>query len=322
MHTFTFRRMIDCSLWMVLAHLQATSPIFGVERHNSELWKVPGQVENLDLAYGPGGVAGMPAPPFVFIEKNLQGTNEKIIIRDARNRIWEVKFGEEVKAEVFATRLAWALGYYTDPSYYVFRGHVSYRAFENARFELRSPGMKFRPELAWSWDRNPFLGSRELNGLQVLMMLLSDWDNKDAHNPTPNTGVLEDRGRGRLVYYITDWGASMGRWGGVFTREKWDCEEYARQTHKFVDIDGDGRLDWGFKGQRGGIFKDSIRTSDIRWLMQYLGRVRDSQIAEALQASGADEHQVGCFTRSVRARIEQLQRISNRREYTSRTRKR
>jgi hypothetical protein len=294
----------------------------GAERYNRELWKAPGQVDLLDLYYGSGGQALLPKPPFQFVEKSSEGTNEKVIVRDARNRTWEVKFGSEVKAEVFATRLAWAMGYYTDPTYYVLNGHISYKAFEDARFELRNPALKFRRDLAWSWEENPFSGTRELNGLQILVMLLSDWDNKDARNKTSNTGVLEDQRRRQMIYFVNDWGASMGRWGGFFTREKWDCEEYARQSPKFVRTEADGTFDWGYNGKHGGAFKDSITAADVRWLMQYLGRIRDPQIATALKASGADDHEIQCFTKSVRQRIETLRRIANSSQQTARARPR
>ena len=33
---------------------------------------------------------------------------------------------------------------------------------------------------SWAWNDNPFVGTRELNGLKILMMLLSNWDNKDG----------------------------------------------------------------------------------------------------------------------------------------------
>ena len=72
---------------------------------------------------------------------------------DANKRVWSVKWGEETKPEVFATRLVWALGYYVEPSYFVKSGQIDSvgalkRAgqlidkdgnFQGARFELRDP---------------------------------------------------------------------------------------------------------------------------------------------------------------------------------------
>jgi hypothetical protein len=44
--------------------------------------------------------------------------------------------------------------------------------------------------------------------------------------------------------------------------------------------------------------------------MQYLGSVSDAQIRAGLRASGADRHEVECFTGALRARIRQMQRIA------------
>jgi|SRR5688572_368692 hypothetical protein len=71
----------------------------------------------------------------------------------------------------------------------------------------------------WAWHYNPFVGTRELNGLKVIMMLTSNWDNKDARDQDrgPNTGSLEYRLKDRieLRYLISDWGGSMGSWGNL-----------------------------------------------------------------------------------------------------------
>ena len=34
----------------------------------------------------------------------------------------------------------------------------------------------------WSWHHNPFVGTREFNGLRVMMALLNNWDLKDENN--------------------------------------------------------------------------------------------------------------------------------------------
>ena len=159
---------------------------------------------------------------------------------------------------------------------------------------------------------NPFAGTRELNGLKTVIMLTSNWDNKDARDAGSNTGILQ-RGSGRdrqWIFLITDWGASIGKWGNFFTREKWDCDGFADQTDDFVDEIKDGTVRFGFRGKHDNDFNDGIRPNDIRWLMQYLGRVTDAQIRAGLRASGASSHEVTCFTRALRSRINQLKRIA------------
>src|SRR4030095_13025914 len=64
------------------------------QRERNVIWRDPGDVRRLDLAVGPGGRAGAPAPPFNFVGESDSGTNPKIEVRDARGVIWGVKWGE------------------------------------------------------------------------------------------------------------------------------------------------------------------------------------------------------------------------------------
>ena len=281
------------------------------------LWRNPASLASRE--------ARPPAPPFRFIAADGSGTTPKLTVRDARGRLWNVKFGDEVKAEVFASGFVRAVGYYAEPSYYIRSGvirgagkhhlgradrHIDkYGRFREARFEWRDPSLKFLQQASWSWEKNPFRNARELDGLRVVTMLLSGWDNKDSRDDTSNTGVLRTRD-GRSLYYVSDWGASMGKWGNFFTREKWDCEGYREQTPKFVESLQDGELQFGFSGKHDGDFKDGIRIGDVRWLVARLSRVSDRWIRSNLRAAGASRHETSCFARSLRERIRQLERIA------------
>jgi hypothetical protein len=184
--------------------------------------------------------------------------------------------------------------------------------FRDARFELRDSAGTYLRSVDWTWKKNPFAGSRELNGLKILVMLTSNWDNKDARDATSNTAVFQ-RGRAKhpeWVYLVTDWGGSMGKWGNYFTREKWDCDGYLKQTPEFIDSVEHGEVRFGFRGQHDGDFSEGIHPSDVRWLMQYLGRLNDSQIRSGLRASGASPHEEACFARAIRARLVQLRKVA------------
>ena len=47
------------------------------------------------------------------------------------------------------------------------------------------------------------------------------------------------------------------------------------------------------------------------WLMRYLGRITDTQLRAGLRASGATPDETECFTRAVRARIDELRRVAH-----------
>jgi hypothetical protein len=270
----------------------------------------------------------LPRPPFRFIREDGRGTSPKVLVRDVRGALWEVKFGKEVKTEVFATRFASALGYYSDVTHYVARGrilrahrlkraakHIDERGwFRSARFEYRDPSVRFLKDGAWTWRNNPFIGTRQFNGMKVLVMLLSNWDNKDASDRSSNVGIVERR-RGQQterIYYVMDWGGSMGKWGRKFFHNKWDCENFAGQSDHFIEkIDDDGDVKFGFStGYHGSDFKDDIRIDDVRWLAQRLRRITDSQLRTALRKSGATPHEAHHFTRALRDRLKQIELVA------------
>jgi hypothetical protein len=303
-------------------------PLFGV-RHR--LWRDPGDVERLDMTSGPGGPSQKPIAPFTFIEEHSGGSQPCLSVRDANGRRWRVKWGHEVQPETFAVRLAWACGYFAEITHYIGSGTIADAGvltrtaacidqegrFADARFELDDPAVeKLFEEHSWSWTDNPFVGSRELAGLKIVLMLISNWDNKDRRDVArgSNTAIYIARTsawKQEAQYLIVDWGGSMGRWGGtVVTRGRWDAAGFAAQTPQFVAGVADGFVQFGYTGQRTADARARIRVEDVRWLCRYLGRITDEQLRAALAASGATAEEIETFAASLRDRITQLQRVT------------
>ena len=289
------------------------------------VWRDPGRVEDLDFAAGPGGAKKTPRPPFTFVEEDTGGTNAKVKVQDAAGRTWGVKWGSEVHAEVFASRLAWAAGYFVEPSYFVKAGRIQgathlHRAkkyvesdgrFTNARFELKEKGItKQTDKQSWRWDQNPFVGKKELNGLKIVIMLTSNWDPKDQRDDESNTAIHTVKATGDVKYVFTDWGATMGKWGGFMSREKWDCDGYSSQTRKFIEGTKRGVVEFGYEGKRKSEMREGITVNDVSWLLRYLGRITDAQFRAGLKASGATEGEVSCFTSALRDRINKLKDVA------------
>jgi hypothetical protein len=295
------------------------------------IWRDPGDVGSLDIANGPGGRDGAPAAPFRFVEEHLSGSQPCVSVMDARGRRWRVKWGHEVRAENVAVRIAWACGYFAETTYFLAEGTIEGadglqrardcigedRRFADARFELEDPDVRMLfEEHSWAWNDNPFIDTPELHGLKLIVMLLSNWDTKDRRDVArgSNTAIFEHRltrWRREARYLITDWGGSMGRWGGnIVTRGRWDPEGFAAQTPQFVTGVEDGMVRFGYVGQRTADMSTGIRLADVRWLYRYLGRITDAQLREALLAGGASDEEADSFARSLRDRISQLGRAS------------
>ena len=290
------------------------------------LWQQPGAITTADWVWGPGGEARAPQAPFEFIEEDFNGTNPKVKVRDARGEQWTVKFGGEDHSDVFAARLLLAMGYAAQPAYFVRSGviagvHGLKRArpfigkqgqFNYARFKLHESKKVTRVEGAdWSWTDNPFVGTRELNGLKILMMMLSNWDAKDSRDGKgSNTAVYSKASSGGdlLLYSFDDWGATLGKWGGFFSRDKWDAEGFRQQTRSFASIDGQS-IRWGYRGKHERDITSGIGIADVQWLLTYLSSVSDEDIRVGLQASGATPPEIDAYAESIRGRISQLQRL-------------
>ncbi len=301
-------------------------PACGEPQTPRALWRAPERMSTEDWICGPGGCGGKPVPPFRYLKADGSGTSPKLDVRDARGRTWSVKFGPEVIPECFGSRFLTALGYVAEPTYCLadFRveglpslprrvGHAKRAGgtFSRARFELRGEKeLEFLPRCAWGWVDNPFLGSHELAGLKIVMMLLSNWDAKDSRmGQNSNNGIFRTTrsGEPELLYSVFDWGASLGRWGGSLRRDQSDCVGFAGDTPNFVKDAGGGRIEWGFYGKFSDDLKAGVGRSDIRWLLPYLERITPDDLRAGLTASGATPRQASCWTSSLQERIRLLQ---------------
>jgi hypothetical protein len=254
-------------------------------------------------------------------------------IKDAKGTTWNVKWAEEVHSETFASRLAAAAGYCVRTTYYVPSGRISDckdlgrakdrvgsdGSFESAVFKLIPDDEPYLAGHNWSWFNNPFLKTpelmRQLNGLKIMMMLTSNFDAKDGRDVDmgPNTAIYERKRRNGVeyCYALDDWGGSMGRWGNLFTRSKWDPTGYAEQSAHFVrGLDDDGFIAWGYSGVHQGEVMKEISPADVAWLLKAIGRITDPQLADALFDAGAEDREAATFTSAIRRRLTQLKQIA------------
>jgi hypothetical protein len=307
----------------------ALHAFLGVCANAQILWREPQPTTTSDWIWGPGGQEMAPHPPFQFLKERLGGTNPKVEVRDAAGRRWVVKFGSEIHSDTFAPRLLNALGYAAEPTFFVQSGSINDThglkrakhfiskdgSFRDARFKLHNQEAEAGSDNgAWSWVANPFTGSLQLGGLKILSMLASNWDTKDARDGEgeSNTGIVRSASTpgSRAWYAVTDWGASFGKSGGYFGRDRWNWNGYRAQTSNFVRLTRDGNLEWGFKGKHGRDISTGVGLEDVRWILPYLSRITDDDLEAGLAASGASTAVARAFTQSIRARILQLQRIA------------
>src|SRR2546430_10806435 len=95
-------------------------------------------------------------------------------------------------------------------------------------------------------------------------------------------------------------------------RRNWRFSKHVRMEERSNHFDPvSGQLKWGFSGKHRKDIADGISVPDVQWILQYLGRISDGQIQRGLAASGATPSEMDCYTRTLRKRIERLQRAIN-----------
>lgn len=146
----------------------------------------------------------------------------------------------------------------------------------------------------WRFDNNPFAGTRELDGLKVVMELINNTDFKSEHLVVCDVDQVEQR------YIIRDLGASFGRAGaGYFNRTKGVLREYVR--FPLIREAGPEYLDfWYFK---------HIPRENAKWIGALLAQLSDQQIADAFRAGGFSPEEVQGFTRKLREKILELNNL-------------
>ena len=186
-------------------------------------------------------------------------------------------------------------------------------SFVDARFELRSDEYeKLDGADGWLWDSNPFVGTKELNGLRVMTMLVSNWDAKDSsRGETSNNAIFRyATPEGIEVHYlVSDWGATMGKWGSFLSHGNWDCEGFTLQSKSLVKGVKNGYVEWGYSAKLGTKIRSNIRVTDVQWLVKHLGRITDDQLRDGIRESGGTPEETTCFTQAIRQRIDQLKTI-------------
>jgi hypothetical protein len=278
----------------------------------------PGPLGSRDVFWGIGAPNRVPQAPFQFIEENTNGTQPKIVVRDAAGATWVVKFGTEVHAEVASNRLVYAVGYYTEELYFVPSGRIEgavalQRArdhidaagtFANARFARRDPNVTATKE-EWTFRENPFVGQKELSGLLILMTMLNNWDIRGAANNEVFEVTTPD-GRKEHRYLVGDLGATFGRMGGRLSgRSKWQLDDY--RSEGFIEKVENGVLHLDYDGFDSGM--DRVPLEHARWFVAIVSQLSPEQVRRAFDAAGAAPEHAEGFSRRFMEKIAELQAV-------------
>jgi hypothetical protein len=296
-------------------------------RLKAVIWHPTIDVNQLNLFYGVGGKEDAPDPDakYKFKKEDMNGTSPKFDVEDDKGIKWRVKLGQEPRAETAATRLLFVAGYFVDEDYYVDELHVEGlpplkrgQSFvtndglvHGARLERR---MKEVKKLGtWDWFKNPFVGTKEFNGLRIMMALVNNWDLKTINN---SINEVDEQAE----YVVSDVGATFGKTGNPIHRSKSVLKDY--EDSKFIDkVTGDF-VDFVMHSRPPLLAAINIpnyenRThmqdvtkhiprADAKWLGERLFQLSEQQIRDCFRAGGYTQEEVEGYSAVIQNRIAAL----------------
>ena len=285
-----------------------------------------GPVQNLDLYWGNTSPDRAPIGPFTFLSENLGGTSPKAVVQDANGVRWSAKWGEEVQAEVAATRLAWALGLKVEETYYVETGLIVFPngrptlrrlgpfidkagGFRSAaRFERRGPDRVSSGR--WSFAENPVSDDGGYSILVLMDVVLANWDARNANTKilsvTDATGTTD-------WYMIGDYGACFGKMGGTFFHSTYKLRGYQRNRPVITSVSGH-TAQLGFSGDNASAHA-SVPLEGVRLFEERAAGLTLKQVEDAFRAAHASDAELQAF---AQATFERIQEVSTHPSYSRR----
>ena len=274
----------------------------------AELWEEPADTSGQDLFYGPWGPERAPDPEatYTFIETKQGGVNPGMTVRDPAGRKWKVKqpalAGRRAEGpiEVVLSRVLSAVGYHQPPVYYLRTFTVAddsgTRKTVGGRFRLDDRSLKDVGE--WSWQQNPFVGTRPYQGLLVILLMFNGSDLKNSNNT-----LYEFRPSAKRTerwYVVRDLGTALGGTGRI-TPARGDVNAFERSG--FIEGIEDGFVKFDYHGWHQELIRGRITPADVRWACELLAGLTDTQWREAFLAGGYDPAVSARYIRRLQAKI-------------------
>jgi hypothetical protein len=296
--------LASCAMRVKTPARQATAAEPG-----ATLWERPADLTSRDLFYGPWGRENAPAPDDTYrlVERKHHGVNPGLTVVDSRGREWSVKqpppgnFDSEVGVELALSRILGAVGYHQPPVYFLpsfkLKDAWGTRTEIGGRFRLKDERLKSGGE--WSWQENPFVGSRPYRGLLVMMMMFNSTDLKNSNN---SLYEYRDRGIVQQRYIVRDLGAALGDSNRLAPRK---ASPEAFEQEPFIVGVNNGFVEFAYKGWYASLVRDHITPDDVAWTSNLLAQLTDKQWQDAFRAGAFAPSDAERFIRKLREKVQQ-----------------
>lgn len=293
------------SVWAIgcaTPRIQSTLPGPPNAEQLAQLWIRP--EPGRDLFAGVGGKALAPDPKatYTVIEIKRGGFSSGYTVMGPGDREWSAKFPPEANTEVTASRIHWGIGYHQPPIYLLSHWTAEKATSPNpqlpARFREKKPDLNgLDAGDSWSYYQNPFVGTRQLNGLLALQAMLGNSDLKAAQNVIYK---LDKEFENATRWYVArDLGQTFGR-TGVLDAPRGDIEVFEKTP--FIRGVEDGTVRFDYRGRHKALFQN-ITPADVRWLCERLNQLTDEQWNDAFRAGGFGKPVADRFVRRMKQKI-------------------
>ena len=282
-----------------------------------ELWERPDDLDAQDLFYGPWGREHAPAADaaYRFVKPKTSGVNPGMTVTDARGREWSVKQashdparGDEGPVEIVLSRVLSAVGYHQPPVYYLksftLDDPFGSRMEPGGRFRLDHPSLKNRG--TWSWQQNPFVGTKPYQGLLVILLMFNSSDIKNSNNTLYEMQAAG--GHARRLFVVRDLGMALGN-TGRFKPTRGHPELFEREP--FIERIEHDVVRFNYRGWHQELIEGRITRDDVAWAANLLGRLSTPQWRAAFRAGGYDAPTADRFIRRLLAKIEEGRQLAS-----------
>jgi hypothetical protein len=308
---------------MCAAHVKPT--VRPSEASMTQLWEQPQDLPARDLFHGPWGPERAPDPmaTYTFVGRKQHGTNPGVVVTDPEGREWHVKQaphsnqGSEAPVEVVLSRVLSAVGYHQPPVYFV----PSF-AMTDASGAHTEPGGRFRLKTdalvkrgPWSWQQNPFVGTKPYQGLLVILTIFGSSDLKNVNNTLYEANVPGSEPR--LWYVVRDLGTALGETGRLKPKRS-DPDLFERL--RFVNGVNDGYVEFNYHGWHQELLRHRITPQDMQWACDLLTGISHSQWREAFRAGGYPPADAERYIRRLFTKISEGERLAAERPTSTPTR--
>jgi hypothetical protein len=269
-----------------------------------ELWSEPNNIAERNLMWGSSRPDHAPSKSDVFTVVNLDktGYSKGYDVTGPDGREWDIKIGKEVQPELVLSRILWALGYYQPETYYVTGWQLAgswESEGEPARFRLESD---HESDGEWAWRENPFVGTRPLQGLVAINLLLNNHDLKTSNNRIYRLDAATAEPARR--YVVQDIGSALGKPRGFpYVRgTRNDIDDY--ESLDLIRKVSDSKVQLDYRGRYTNIL-EGLSPADVIWACELMNRLSDSQLDDAFKAAGYPPDIRQRFIAKLRSKIQE-----------------